>query len=408
MTTRRNAIRKAAALALAPVLALPHSARAAGGAPVLLGIDAEFGHASATSADAIKQGTLIAVDELNRGGGVLGGRPLQVVERANHAVPARSIANLREMAAMRDLVGVFCGRFSPTVLESIPVIHELGVPLLDPWAAADAIVDNGRSPNYVFRLSLRDSWAAPAMLSHLAAKGVRRVGLMMLNTSWGRSTEKASRAHLARMPGVSIVDVQWINWDDNAESMRAKHQLLLERGAKGILLTANAEEATVLCKALLALPADRRCPIASHWGVTGGDLPKLVGPGFQSLDFAVVQTFSFLKPGTPAAARLAKAHNRLLGTQGTRDILSAVGVAHAYDLTHLLAQAVNKAGSTERAAVRGALEQLGPWEGAVRRYARPFTPTRHEALDPGVLFMARYAQDGALEPVGAPRAANSR
>lgn len=400
MTSRRKLLRAAAALALPARLA--HAAAAVpAGAPVLLGLDAEFGHASSTSAEAIRQGILIAADELNARGGVLGGRPLQLLTRANHAVPARSIANLRELAATRDLVAVYCGRFSPTVLESIPVLHELRLPLLDPWAAADAIVDNGHDPNYVFRLSLRDSWAAPAMLTHLAAKGVRHVGLLMLNTSWGRSTDKAARAHLANKAGLSIADVQWINWDDNVESMRAKLQLLLERGAQGLLLTANAEEAAVLCRAMLSLPAARRIPVASHWGVTGGDLPRLVGPEFTRLDFAVVQTFSFLQAGTPAAARLAAAHHKMFGSQGARDILSAVGVAHAYDLTHLVAQAVDKAGGTDRPAVRSALEQLGPWEGAVRRYARPFTPARHEALEAGELFMARYAQDGALEPVPA-------
>jgi branched-chain amino acid transport system substrate-binding protein len=392
--------------ALAPRWAAGAALAAAGtaaGAPVLIGLDGEFGHASSTSAEAIKQGILIALEEVNGAGGVLGGRPLQLVERANHAVPARSVANLNEFAGMAELVAVFCGRFSPTVTEVLPVIARHKLPLLDPWAAADAIVDNGQQPNYVFRLSLRESWAAPVMLDHLMRRGVRRVGMMMLNTSWGRGTRLATERALSTRGRQSIAGTQWINWDDREDSMTAKVQSLVAAGAQGLMLTANAEEAALLLRSMLKLPRERRLPVASHWGVTGGDLVKLVGPGFFDIDFAVVQTYSFIGDHSPVAERVVAAHHRLFGSQGARTIASPVGVAHAYDLTHVLALALGLAGSTDRRAVRDALERVGSYRGLVRRYAPPFTAQRHEALDEHEVFMARYATDGALEPVRLPR-----
>ncbi|MDH4289586.1 MAG: ABC transporter substrate-binding protein [Aquincola sp.] len=402
---RRAALRAlsglTATLSSAPALLAPQRAwaGATSAAPVLVGLDGEFGHASSTSAEAIKQGLLIALEEINGAGGVLGGRSIRLIERANHAVPARSVANLNEFAAMDDLVAVFCGRFSPTVLEVLPLIATRKLPLLDPWAAADAIVDNGQRPNYVFRLSLRDSWAAPAMLGHLGRRGVTRAGLMMLNTSWGRGTKLAAERALVNRRKQSIVGTQWINWDDSEESMAAKYQALVDAGAEGIVLTANAEEAAVLLKHMLRLPKDRRVPVASHWGVTGGDLPKLVGAGFLDLDLAVVQTYSFLGDNSSIAKRVVTAHQRLFGSRGPRDIASPVGVAHAYDLAHVLARAVDLAGTTARPTVRDALERTGAFQGLVRRYAPAFTAARHEALDEGNVIMCRYAADGALEPI---------
>ncbi len=402
---RRRALtslfRGAAACVLVPAL-LPASrawGAAVNGSPVLIGLDGEFGHASSTSAEAIKQGILIALEEINGAGGVLGGRPLRLVERSNHAVPARSVANLEAFAAMPDLVAVYCGRFSPTVLEVLPVISARRIPLLDPWAAADAIVDNGQQPNYVFRLSLRDSWAAPVMLDHLMRQGVKRAGLVMLNTSWGRGTKQAADGALAQRPQQSIAGTQWINWDDREDSMGAKFRALVQAGAQGLLLTANAEEAAVLLKFMLTLPRRERLPVASHWGVTGGDLPRLVGPGFFELDLAVVQTYSFIGDRSSAATRVVAAHQRLFGSRGERGIASPVGVAHAYDLTHLLARAVDLAGTTARPAVRDALERLGPYSGLLRQYRQPFTARRHEALDEKMVLMCRFARDGALEPI---------
>jgi branched-chain amino acid transport system substrate-binding protein len=375
--------------------ALGTGAAAAQGQPVLIGLDAEFGYARSTSAEAIREGIRIAVDEINAAGGVLGGRPLALVERANHSVPARSIENIKEMAAMPDLVAVFCGRFSPTVLESLPTIHEQRLPLLDPWGAADAIVDNGYSPNFVFRLSMRDSWAVAALLGEAQALGRGRLGLMLLNTSWGRSSLKAAEARVAAAGGkLRIVGTRWFNWND--PSFIGPYQDLRRQGAEVIVLVSNANEASILIKEVAALPRSERLPILSHWGVTGGDLPGLAGPALQEVDYAVVQTFSFLGRSDPRAARVLAARGRLFGGSDPRRIQAPVGLAHAYDLTHLLARAIARARSTDRLAIRDALESLGPYQGLIRDYPRPFTPTRHEALSADDVFVARYAADGAI------------
>ena len=63
------------------------------GEPVLVGIDAEFSDATSTSDDAIRLGIRLAIEEINAAGGVLGGRPLKLVERDNRSVPARGVAN---------------------------------------------------------------------------------------------------------------------------------------------------------------------------------------------------------------------------------------------------------------------------------------------------------------------------
>ena len=168
--------------------------------PVYVGLDAELTYAGSTSAQAIRMGMLIAMEEVNQAGGVLGGRPLKLIERDNKSLPARSLANLKELAAQPDLVSVFAGRFSPTVLDTLPLIHELKLPLLDPWASADGIVDNGYTPNYVFRLSLRDSWAMPTMLRHAAKKGtIRRAA--------GLCLKRAPLTQRLRLLGVRVASL---------------------------------------------------------------------------------------------------------------------------------------------------------------------------------------------------------
>ncbi len=365
---------------------------------VFIGLDAEFGLENSTSAQAIERGILVAIDEINRGGGVLGGRPVKLISKDNRSVTARGIRNVREFAKLPDMVAVFVGRFSPVALEYVGLAHEKEMILLDPWAAADAITNNGQVPNYAFRLSLKDSLAMPAMFRHAREKGVDRVGLLLPNTSWGRSNLDAAHKYASTTPMPRSVGIAWYQWGD--QSLLEKYQALIDAGAQAIVFVANDSEAVVLCREMAKLPQEQRVPIISHWGVTGGNFVDLVGVDLQKIDFSVVQTFSFYKAEPELVARFLKISDRLFGLFRIEEIESPVGVGHAYDLTHILARAIDIAGTTDRKAVRAALEQVKEYRGLVKYLPQPFTPDNHDALGEEDVFMASYKENGAIVPLG--------
>ena len=361
---------------------------------IYIGLDAAFGNITSTSETAIKQGILIAIDEINRTGGVLGGRKLGLIERDNRSVPARGIKNIREFAAMPNVVAVFCGKFSPVVQEEIPHVHNLGLPLLDPWAAADDIIDNGHSPNYVFRLSLKDSWAISKMLDSAQKKEKRRIGVIVPITGWGRSSNDAVSRYAAGHPDLKIVGTEWYSWGE--ASLKDKYLALLKSGAQAILLVANEREGSVLVREVASLPEKKRLPIFSHWGVSGGDFVKLTGRSIEKVDFSVVQTYSFIDMDSEKVRQVVSAAKRLFNIPDARHIKAPVGMAHAYDLTHILALAINLAGSADRKSVRDALERVSHYDGLIKSYDRPFSDIRHEALGPEDVFMARFMKDGSI------------
>lgn len=364
---------------------------------IKLVIDAEFGIPGSTSAQAIHAGAQVAVSEINAGGGVLG-RPLEIVTKDNRGVPARALNHLRAAAADPTVVAVMCGKYSPSVIELLPEIHRLQMPYLDPWAAADPITDNGYSPNFVFRLSLRDSWAMQVMLRHAAKGGAKRVALLLANTDWGRSSLRAVE-RAAESANLQITGIEWYNFGD--QSLQLQYRNLRATGAQALLLVANEQEGVVLVNELAALPAAQRLPVIAHWGITAGRFFDTTQAALRDVDVSVVQTFTFLGKSDPATARLLAGLRPVIGHGDARKVASPVGVAQAYDLVHLLARAIGRAGSTERPAIRAALEQLGPYRGVTRHFERPFTPARHDALGPEDLFMARFAADGAIEPLPA-------
>jgi branched-chain amino acid transport system substrate-binding protein len=378
------------------LLALLAIGACAAPAPVRIGLDAEFGLDNSTSAQAVELGLRSAIGEINRAGGVLGGRPIELVNKDHRSLPARGIRNIEEFARMPDLVAVFGGRFSPVIIEELPTLKSTRTLFMAAWSSADMIVDNGMQPNYVYRLSLRDSLAMPKMLDTARKRGLRNVGLLLTNTSWGRSNLAAAEKYVEANKDIRIVKTAWYNWRD--QTLVARYKALRNAGAQIIVLVANDDEAAVLVREVAALPQAERMPILSHWGVTGGEFTRQAGSALHQVDFSVIQTFSFFNADKKRLARFMNAAAAVSTIRRIEEIDGPVGVAHAYDLMHILAKAIDLAGSTDRKKVRDALEKVRRHEGLIKTYAPPFTPARHEALGARELLIARYRKDGVLVP----------
>jgi branched-chain amino acid transport system substrate-binding protein len=304
------------------------------------------------------------------------------------------VDNFTEFAANPAVVGVFCGRYSPVALELGPVANRLGLSLLVPWAAADGVT-RYPDPNYVFRVSLTDSWAINAMLDHADRKRFRHLALFVPNNAWGRSSERAMQAYVRRHPELRY-DTTWYNWGDTEFS--EKIGAAVQQGAQALVLVSNEAEGAFIVQRMATLPKEKRLPIISHWGVAGGDFVAAAGSALWDVDFVVVQSFTFNGPRNARTKAVAGGVKRLFG-QEANELRAQVGFAHAYDFTHLLALAIRKAGSADRAAVRKALENLGAYDGLLRRYQRPFAAGQHEALDARQAFIARFDQDGSMRAV---------
>jgi branched-chain amino acid transport system substrate-binding protein len=391
---RRRVVRQLGAaglLALCPALRAAPRARA----PVTVALTAEFGLRNSTSAQAIELGLRLAIGEVNAAGGILGGRPLQLITRDDRSMPSRAMRNFEEFLQVPDLLAVFGGKFSPVLLELEPLARRANVPLMAAWASADPVTGSGPERSHVFRLAPRDSWAIGVMARHLTRRrGCRTLGLLVPNTAWGRSSMEALRT-LTTVTGTPY-RVEWYSWGE--KTLLPHYRTLRAAGMDGLIAVANEGETALLLRELAALPASQRVAVAAHSGATGGDLFGMAGAALGAVDLAIVQAFSFSGSATAQKRRVLQALSAAPGPFPVARVSSA-GFAQAYDLMHLLARALGQAGSTDRTRVREALEHLPPYTGLVKTYARPFAPDRHDALSPQDVFMAGFTQDGQLVPL---------
>ncbi len=367
-----------------------------GNVPVIVGLDADMSSGSARSGEAIRRGIVLAMEEINDRGGVLG-RPLELVVKDHRGNPARGVDNIKDFAKVKNLAAVVGGLHTPVALAELKAIHENRIIYLDPWAAGTPIVDNGYDPNYVFRVSVRDQYAGGFLVDKALEMGHKKIALLLEQTGWGRSNERSMTAALEAR-GLKPVTIQWFHW--GSRDLSRQIQAAREAGADIILLVANAPEGAVAVKSMAALPADQRIPILSHWGISGGDFFKRTGESLKAVHLAFLQTYSFLAPAFPERAeKVVAAYTKKFPDSPTVEaIFAPAGTAHAYDLIHLLALAIEQAETIDRPKVRDALETLEAYRGLVRDYRPPFTQDRHDALTADDFKLARYTEQGAIVP----------
>ena len=360
--------------------------------PITVALVAAMSGGSALSGEAIKRGLTVAIDEINARGGLLGGRKVELVIRDEEGNPSKGVTAARDVIEREKAVAVFGGLHSPVGLAMLPVFHELRVPYVGTWAAATAITRNGRSPNFMFRVSANDD-----IVDHFLAKyaierlGRRKPGVILENTPWGASNQEGLTKWLGAL-GAQPVGFEKFNWGD--PDMSPQLLRLRNGGADAIIMIANAPEGAQVVKSRAKIGWD--VPTVSHWGISGGRFAELTGELAESVVF--VQTYSFFGKQSEIGERVIAALKAKHGIKGPEDILAPVGTANAYDAMHLVALAIERAGAADGAKLRDALESLGEHPGLIKTYRRPFTPEEHDALNENDYILVTWRQ-GKIVPV---------
>ncbi|TYT73832.1 ABC transporter substrate-binding protein [Desulfobotulus mexicanus] len=363
---------------------------------LIIGIDADMSAASSMAGQSIYRGAMLAVSEINEEGGLLG-KPLRLDVLDHRGNPARSINNITKFSETSGLLAVIGGKHTPVIQEVLPLIHREKIIFLIPWAAGTHLVDNGYEPNYVFRVSVRDEYAAKFLVSNLLQAGYKKPGILLERTAWGKSNEASI---LKTLSGKDIhpAGIYWFHWGVSDLENQLRH--LQKKGADSLILVSQPREGKTLLLSMAELPENQRPPILSHWGIASADFPGMTGDLILESELFFLQTFSFLDPPFPDRAdHLFRSYKKAFPEiQKPEDIPAPAGLAHSYDLVHLLAKAVTKAGTDEREKIRDALENLEFHEGIMKNYSPPFTPKRHDALGPEDFRIACFTEKGSIIP----------
>jgi len=353
---------------------------------ILIGINADVSMGGKLAGLEIKRGVELAAREINEAGGVLS-KPLEVILKDNKTLPSVGLHNIEEFAKNPNLAAIVGGKHSAVVTVELETVNQLQIPYLIPWAAASKVLDNGLKDNYVFRVSANDKIASEFIMDY-TMKHYKKPAIMVENSVWGREDLKFMKKYLKELGIEFSVEIIFnkgvVNFEKELKS-------ILDSGSESLVLVANAIEGTKIIQELAK--QKKPIPVVSHWGILGSNFYKENKKVLTKIDLSVFQTFSFSKNPTQLSQKVINTYKKRYATHNAKIDFA---VAQAYDITKLLAMAIEKAKSTEAKKVKKALENLDSYDGLIKRYEPAFTDKRHDALNINDFYMAKFNKDGQL------------
>lgn len=358
---------------------------------VKIGLVAALSGNSALSGEAITRGMSIAIDEINARGGVMNGKKLVLVKRDDESNPGKGQLAARELIEKEKVAIVFGGIDTPVSAALVNVMQELKTPYMGVWAAGTNITQHGKTPNYMFRVSVVDERVDLAMMKYVQKNfGAKKPGAILVNNPWGESNQKGLEKASAEMkvPLAAIEKYGAADVDITPQLTRLRNA-----GADSLILVGNAAPAAQVMKSL-----DRmgwKVPVVSHWGISGGRFNELAGPRYKDVHF--VQTYSFFgKQSKNGAKVLAELKKRYPEIKGPEDVLAPVGVANSYDAVMLTALALNGAKSTNGDKLREAFYGIPDYDGLIKTYKKPFSNVDGDALTDSDYIWVRFEGKNAV------------
>jgi branched-chain amino acid transport system substrate-binding protein len=337
--------RKAARLLVAAALLGACSASAADPVKVgffmsMTGRDASFGEASLN-------GARLAADGINSSGGVLG-RPLVLVVEDDRSIAGESATAAKKLIS-RDRVVALVGECSSArTLEAASVAQAGGVPLVSPAATSPRVTQVG---DEVFRVCFVDEFQGRV----IAAFARRRLGLrraaLLVDSSAPYSVGLAeffSRTFVEL--GGEIVARQ--NYIGSEEDFRAQLTAIRAADPDALFLPGY-----YVAAGLVARQARELGLKATLLGGDGFEAPQLLSIGGGALEGTYYVTHFAVENTGAVSRRFVEAYRERYGAAPNG--LAAL----TYDAVRLVADAIGRAGTTERASVRRALASTRDFEG---------------------------------------------
>ncbi|MBU2872590.1 ABC transporter substrate-binding protein [Marinobacter salexigens] len=323
------------------------------------------------------------VEKINKEGGVLG-RQLELVhyDDAGNASKARNFASRLIRSDRVDII--VGGSTTGATMAAAPMVEQAGIPFI---SLAGAVVITDPVKKWVFKTPQTDRMAAERVLTDMKERGLTKVGLISGTGGFGSSGREQTLAAASAMGGIEIVADETYGGSDT--DMTA--QLTNIRGTDGVQTILNfgfGQGPAIVTRNYAQLGIE--LPFYQSHGVASDGFLELAGNSAEGLrlpasPLLVPESLPADDPQKPVVEAYKTEYEARWNSK-----VSTFG-AYAYDGLMLAVEAIEKAGSTDKAAVRDALESIQGHVGVTGTFN--MSPEDHNGLE-AESFRILEVQDG--------------
>jgi len=365
-------MRKSLGLALATsisALALSAGMATAADCPIKIGALAPLSApGTVVGGEAMRDAMLIAGEDINAAGGVLGCQ-VEIVIGDTEGLPEKAKALMEKLITQDGVVAVGGGYHSSVGVASKDVADARGVPVVFAETWNDTIT--GDKQKFIFRIAPLSSWASSMIWKFaLTVPDVKKVAILTENTDYGIPAAKETSDGLAT-GGVEAVtfsvDIGTQDFAGIIQRIKAENPdmiITLATGEAAYNFTQQAADAGIGPQDLPFQTGQDALESGAYWR----NVPDGLNAFIQRIG---VPENLFNEKG----AAFAKVYKERTGKSAVESY-----AMEAYDSIAILAQAIAEAGSTDGSAIVDALENISH-EGTLGRIYFPYGTKKDPSAD---------------------------
>lgn len=320
----------------------------AGDGPIKVGQYAALSGKEAAFGTAAHKGVILAFEEANAAGGVLG-RKVELVTEDNQSKPGESATIAKKFVSRDKVIAVLGGNPSSNSLEAAPVLQNAKVPMIAISSTNPRVTEVG---NYIFRVCFIDPFQG-AVLAKFARETLhaRRAALLTsVNNAYSVGISKVFREKFTAAGGEIVAEQKHSEGD---KDFRAQLTAIKAAGAEVIFHSSNYTEGALIC--IQARQLGFTGPI---FGGDAWEAPQLIEIGGAAVEGTYYSTHASPESTAPEVRNFVKKF-RARWDGETPDSIAALG----YDAAQLLFDALQRAGTTEGAKLRDAIAATSKFPG---------------------------------------------
>ena len=287
------------------------------------------------------QGTLLAIERINAAGGVLG-KQLELIVEDTQSKAGESGTAVRKLISRDKVVAILGEVASSRSLEGAPIAQAAKVPMITPASTNPQVTEVG---DYIFRVCFIDPFQGPVMakfaLTTLKAKHIA----ILSSSSSAYSVGLAKYFKEAFIAGGGQV-VAEPKYQEGDKDFKAQLTSIKAAGVDAIFSPGYYNEGALIVKQARDLGIT--IPV---FGADSWEAEALMELGGKAVEGAYLCSHYSPQDPSPRVQEFVAAYKERWGTGFAPDSNASLG----YDSVLVLADAIKRAGSTDRAKIRDAL-----------------------------------------------------
>jgi len=337
----------------------------------LTGKEATFGNSS-------HEGTLMAVDEINAAGGVLG-KKVDLITEDNLSKAGESATVVNKLISRDNVVAILGEVASSRSLEAAPICQANKIPMISPSSTNPKVTETG---DYIFRVCFNDILQGKILATFASGKlQAKKVAIFTdVKSDYSKGLAKYFKEHFVAAGGQVVAELDFNGGD---KDFKAQLTAIKAANPDAVFIPAYYTDVALIC--IQAKQIGLAAPIFGGDGWESEDLVKI---GKDAVEGTYFSTHSSADSPDPSIKKFVEGYRKKFNGK-TPDAMAMLG----YDSAMILVDAMKRAGTTDGDKVRDALAATKDFAGVTGKIT---IDAKRDATKPMVILQIK---DGAFKLV---------